>query len=357
MSHTPNTSDSILSQDTSKPLETQENQEVQDVTEEENFASMDRLTPEEMAKGKQLHHDKKEDKFKILIPVPENAEPFNQEIPAFMNQIFGYYPTAFYPYHTQEGDLIGYIVRWDIPQEDGIIDKQIRPYVYVEDVRGNKQWKCKGFPTPRPLYNLHELYQRPNAPLLICEGEKTVNAGTLLFPDYVAITSPHGAKSLRQADWSHVRGRKVILSPDFDTPGQDWCEILTELCKKAGATSIQYCFPEMFHVLRLAYFENLYKASQNMQPRVNVEAIFQPSLPEEEEESVEAEVNPLKDEASEASKFKAYIEKPTNVKVIIDNASEDVALAMEEAGLFDYADMLDMPFDPQKIPPSVLEQR
>lgn len=352
-----NTSHPIPSQDTSKPLEIQ--QEEGDV-EEKGFAPIDRLTPEELAKGKQLHHDKKEENLKILIPVPEEAEPFDQETPAFMNQIFGYYPTAYYAYHTQEGKLAGYMVRWEIPQEDGSFDKQMRPYIYAEDRRGNKQWRCKGFPTPRPLYHLPELYQRPNAPILICEGEKTADAGGVLFPDYVSTTSPHGAKSLRQADWSHVRGKKVIISPDFDTPGQDWCETLTELCKKAGASSIQYCFPEMFHILRLAYFENLYKASQSMQPRINVEKLFSPPLSPEEhdnegegEEAEDNDVTPEKEnETTENDSCKAETpqQKPLTVKAITENASEDVAMVIEEAEFYD-ADMFDLPFDPQGITP------
>ena len=53
----------------------------------------------------------------------------------------------------------------------------------------------KAFPTPRPLYNLDKLAERPDDWILVVEGEKTADAAAELFPDHVAMTSPGGAKA------------------------------------------------------------------------------------------------------------------------------------------------------------------
>ena len=54
--------------------------------------------------------------------------------------------------------------------------------------------------TPRPLYGLDRLAARPDAPVIVCEGEKAADAAERLFPEYVAVTSPNGAGSPHCAD-------------------------------------------------------------------------------------------------------------------------------------------------------------
>jgi hypothetical protein len=42
---------------------------------------------------------------------------------------------------------------------------------------------CKGFSAPCPLYGLTDLIARPDAPVLVVEGEATADVGAKLFPD------------------------------------------------------------------------------------------------------------------------------------------------------------------------------
>jgi putative DNA primase/helicase len=58
--------------------------------------------------------------------------------------------------------------------------------------------------------------------VLVCEGEKSADAGARIFPKSVAVTSPGGAKAADNADWSVLRGRKVLIWPDADKPGCDY---------------------------------------------------------------------------------------------------------------------------------------
>jgi predicted transcriptional regulator len=116
-------------------------------------------------------------------------------------------------YPNADGSLFGVMARYE-PVTDGGRDKQFRPFV-VED----GELVCKGFPEPRPLYNLDKLAARPDAPVLVVEGEKTADAAAELFPGYVVTTSPHGCKSASKADWSPLAGRDVVIWPDNDEAG------------------------------------------------------------------------------------------------------------------------------------------
>ena len=60
---------------------------------------------------------------------------------------------------------------------------------------------------------------RPDAPVVICEGEKSADAAARIFPKSVATTSPGGANGADRSDWSVLRGRKVLVWPDDDAPG------------------------------------------------------------------------------------------------------------------------------------------
>ena len=79
--------------------------------------------------------------------------------------------------------------------------------------------RTRGFPRPYPLFNLPALLARPMAPVLICEGEQAAEAASRQFPDWVAVTSLHGAKAPQKSDWSSVARRDVTIWPDADDAG------------------------------------------------------------------------------------------------------------------------------------------
>lgn len=169
-----------------------------------------------------------------IIPVPADAPPCNFAMPDF-----GGKPSIIYPYYQADGQLIGYIARWDIINpENGERDKKILPICYCVFQPGKKGWRSAGMPTPRPLYRLPEILARPDAVIIVCEGEKTADAAKTLFPDYVVTTPMHGAKSPQKTDWSAVKGRRVIVATDHDEAGGQFGDAVYDLCIAAGADSV-----------------------------------------------------------------------------------------------------------------------
>lgn len=116
--------------------------------------------------------------------------------------------------------------------------KRLRPLWW-----DGSQWLWKAPPAPRPLYNLDALQQRPNAPVLIVEGEKTADAAAKLFPSAIAITWPSGCKAYAKADWSPIKGRRCTLWPDADAVGRDAMAKLAIHLLKAGAAQVRIIQP------------------------------------------------------------------------------------------------------------------
>ena len=149
-------------------------------------------------------------------------------------------PTATWKYLDERGRLLGFIRRFDPPDSR----KQFLPLTPVEE-NGRTIWHAKSFDMPRPLFGLDRLAARPDAPVLVVEGEKAAvgldgNGGAAaLVPSHVVITSPGGAKAAGKADWSPLRGRDVVIWPDADEAGAAYAKDVAEQARKAGARSVR----------------------------------------------------------------------------------------------------------------------
>lgn len=288
------------------------------------------LTATEIKESKTLKtSSKNKDEDTLLCPVPEEAPVFSENTCSWHNRKFGCKPSAFYRYDTEEGRLAGYIVRWDTVQEEGPSKKEIIPYVYVQDKQGNKRWKGKGFAAPRPLYNLFEIMSRPHDVVLIGEGEAVAEAGKILFPDFVSTTSMHGSQSPGKTDWSPLKGRDVIISPDFDTAGQRYAGAVTAYCHKAEVRSIRYLAPETFHLLSLSYFEEKARYDGGMVPRVNMPQIFGE---EAEQESTQQDIA-IEIVTAQNAEIKKISEKPPTMSDLRENGGDDAAEVLSVSGL------------------------
>ncbi len=93
--------------------------------------------------------------------------------------------------------------------------KTFTPYTW-----NGTTWIRKAPAKPRPLFNLDGLRDRPDAPVLVVEGEKTAAAAASVLQAYVVVTWAGGASSTATADWSPLYGRKVDIWPDADEPGR-----------------------------------------------------------------------------------------------------------------------------------------
>ncbi|MCG0993882.1 DUF927 domain-containing protein [Acetobacter indonesiensis] len=128
---------------------------------------------------------------------------------------------------------------------DGIPKKEVRPLTYGRRVwtdKNGKQpdvtgWHWKQPAKPLPLYGLDRLAGKPDAPVLLVEGEKAADAACTLFPDMAVITSG-GSTSVGSADWSPLAGRKVTIWPDNDAPGVKYADTAIDALRNAGAQSV-----------------------------------------------------------------------------------------------------------------------
>ncbi len=166
--------------------------------------------------------------------------------------------------HWQHGDSVA---RWAYRAPDGAPifavyrfntadgGKQTLPHTYGRRAWTDKNnrrhdvtgWHWKRPAAPLPLFGLDQLAARPDAPVIVCEGEKAADAAATLFPDHVAITSCGGSNSAGKADWSPLADRAVTIWPDHDDAGTDYARAVTRLAGEAGAAEIRIvCVPELF---------------------------------------------------------------------------------------------------------------
>ena len=162
-----------------------------------------------------------------ILPVPTEAPK-----PVFTHPRLGQAAAA-WAYKDGADRLLGYATRFDTHE-----GKEILPLTWCRLASGNEGWRWKAFPEPRPLYGLNRLAARPEAPLLIVEGEKTADAAGDLFPGHVAITWPGGSNAVRKVDWRPLAGRDLVLWPDADEPGRKAAEQIAKLAFKAAAASV-----------------------------------------------------------------------------------------------------------------------
>lgn len=158
-----------------------------------------------------------------LCPVPDDAPELMASggwtVPVWnikRGKFSRFNPSMVFDYRGADGRLLGYVLRCEFA--DGKITPTITWCVGPD---GAKQWCIAPFPRPRPLYGLDALALRPNAPVLLPEGEKCCAAGAAALPMYVAVSWPGGGKGVPYVDWSPLSGRDVVLWPDADKPGHD----------------------------------------------------------------------------------------------------------------------------------------
>ncbi len=143
-------------------------------------------------------------------------------------------PSRSWPYYDATGRLVGYAARFETPT-----GKTFRPLVRDAAGRWHTASRTGGFPKPYPLFNLSALLAKPMAPVLICEGEQAAEAASQQFPDWVAVTSLHGAKAPQKSDWSSVATRDVTIWPDADDAGARFAAAVAQLVHEAGAASVR----------------------------------------------------------------------------------------------------------------------
>lgn len=172
---------------------------------------------------------KKPDDWSAVFPVPEDAPP-----PPAAHWERGK-PHASWTYRDGDDRLLGLV--WRFNGRNG--EKEFLPLTFCRKSNESKsEWRFKSWDAPRPLYGLDKLAERPSAPVLLCEGEKSADAAQRLFAAVVAIASAGGSKAAGKTDWRPLKGRDVTIWPDADEAGGRYAEEAARAILKAGALSV-----------------------------------------------------------------------------------------------------------------------
>lgn len=140
-------------------------------------------------------------------------------------------------YNDAAGLPLAFVGRFE-PGKNGR-DKDYYPLsVWVDDTSGKREWRWRNLPAPRPLYGLDQLAVRPDASVVICEGEKAADAAAKLLPDHAAVCWMNGAEAAGKADFRPLTGRHCLIWRDNDAPGMAAEQALLPLLRKAGVASV-----------------------------------------------------------------------------------------------------------------------
>lgn len=184
---------------------------------------------------------KPEDEWQAIMPIPESAMasrplvyPCKHEDGAWHN----HRPSRLHPYKDAEGRVWFYTYRLiDLPKGMG----KVRPLTWCQNKAGAQAWKWL-YPSldhplcahGRLLYGLDQLAAKPDAIVVVCEGEKDVDAAqSMIDPQgLVAVGSSIGAWNASKTDWRPLRGRRVLIWPDANDPaGAHFAYEVTEILR------------------------------------------------------------------------------------------------------------------------------
>lgn len=138
-------------------------------------------------------------------------------------------PVAYYDYTDEQESLLYQAVRME-PKSF----RYRRPGKPGESLRWI--WNLDG--VRRVLFQLPSILRNPEAPVIICEGEKDALAVTRL--GHVATTNCGGCGMGWHDDYSKVlSGRRVVVIPDNDTAGYRRADEIVGSLLRHGVTSVR----------------------------------------------------------------------------------------------------------------------
>lgn len=167
-----------------------------------------------------------------ITPIPNSAEA---QCPTEHYKLGK--PQHVWEYRNETGQLLLKVLRFEA-RVNGELKKEFRPLTYCQSSKGFKEWRWISPFNKKPLYGLNELASKPNATIVLCEGEKAADAAKVLFPSCVCMTWLNGAKAENKADFAPLKDRTVLIWPDNDKAGQSCAAQLTTLLKGNGCKKV-----------------------------------------------------------------------------------------------------------------------
>jgi putative DNA primase/helicase len=141
------------------------------------------------------------------LPTPPNAEPPQA------HPLRGL-PEAKWNYKNADGKSIGWVYRFKT--SDGGKETQPLNYCKHKEIADKRDWRWMQWPEPnRPMYGLDRLAAKPDAYVLLVEGEKCADAGQAMIKG-ACVSWPGGSKAVSKVDFSPLAGRKIYAWADCD---------------------------------------------------------------------------------------------------------------------------------------------
>ncbi|MGE0105894.1 MAG: VapE domain-containing protein [Thiomonas sp.] len=157
-------------------------------------------------------------------PVPPRKSEWEAIVP--VPDLAGKPPTSHFRFgqasrtwaYQWDGELFGYVQRFDRVDSKGKAVKEVLPLTFCRNAGdGSMKWHYKQWDAPRPLY-LPSGFLNPGRVVVVVEGEKCADAlHAMLGEEFDVVSWPGGGKAVQYADWSWIKGRKVLLWPDTDS--------------------------------------------------------------------------------------------------------------------------------------------
>jgi putative DNA primase/helicase len=182
------------------------------------------LTESELVRGSGRGGAPPHSGWKAIVPIPDGVQLPDLLVKKCCPS--GYSIRSAWRYRTPTGGVSGFVVRYDEPGTDR---KEFKPFTYCESAAGKREWRCRGMPEPRPLFNLDLLAAKPDAPVLVSEGEKSAARAARIFPESVCLTSVGGSQAAAKTDWSPLAGRRAMIWPDADVAGSKYADAVAAI--------------------------------------------------------------------------------------------------------------------------------
>lgn len=123
-------------------------------------------------------------------------------------------------------------------------DSGLKKYVKTDKIVDTTGWNPKDWPKNIPLCGVNYLMSRPEAKVLVVEGEKAWASIISRFPEYACVTWRGGTNRVDAVDWSSVQGRDVIVCPDYDESGQKAAFKIANILKRQG-NNVRICWESL----------------------------------------------------------------------------------------------------------------
>ena len=158
-----------------------------------------------------------------VVPVPDGVAPPNfSHRPGYIGH---------YAYTDADGRLMAIIAGFAKKETkaSGKPGKVFMPNTYFCTPDGQGSWKANGLECAYPLYRLPDLVRRPDALVIVSEGEKCADAVARALPRVASVTWAGGAKGHSKTDFRPLAGRDLLLCPDLDDPGEQAMQTLVSI--------------------------------------------------------------------------------------------------------------------------------